>query len=264
MGLIADIQSDIEKGAVRLIAEYRSRLVAEAHRLCENQSDVEDLVSRTLVKVINNIDSHDESCDFYAWMKSIMVNLHRDDLDRPVTRGTLPVDEETLEQCAGVDWSTDEQIVRNSDCEALRAALRNLPPEYKQTVILRFYEDLSLKEIASILNKPVGTIGRRIHVALHLLAGKLSAEFGKAKKPLAVLLAALLGVGALFGAWQTGLLAPFLSQRGEAESFPLQEEITTTQIQPQSETCLTQEESQSETTKEQTMVRQASLAELVE
>ena len=103
MGLIADIQSDMEKGAIRLISEYRLRLVSDAQRLCENPSDVDDLVSRTLVKVISNIDSHDETCDFYAWMKSIMVNLHRNDLARPIVRGTVAVDESTLEQCAGAD-----------------------------------------------------------------------------------------------------------------------------------------------------------------
>ena len=202
MGLIADIQSDMEKGAVRLISEYRLRLVSDAQRLCGNASDVDDLVSRTLVKVISNIDSHDATCDFYAWMKSIMENIHRNDTRGPVVRGTKVVPPEELEQYAGSDCCTDEQVLKNSDCEMVRKALRNLPPEYKQTVILRFYEDLSLKEIASFLNKPVGTVSRRIHVALHLLAGKFSAEMDNAKKPLAVLFAALLGVGSLFGAWK--------------------------------------------------------------
>ena len=253
MGLLADIHKDLEVGALRLLVEYRARLHDAAVKLCDDETQADDLVFRTIERVLAKPDSYKVDSNLFGWMLSIMENIHLNDIKRPVVRGTVAVDDATMEEYAGADWSTDEQILKNSDCEAVRAALRDIPPEYKQTVILRFYEDLSLKEIASILNKPVGTVGRRIHVALHLLAGKLRAEFGKAKKPLAVFLAALLGVGALFGAWQTGLLDPLLSQKGEAESFPLQEEITTTQIQPQSETCLTQEESQSETTKEQTM-----------
>ena len=237
MSLIADIQKDMEKGAVRLITEYRSRLLSDARRLCENPADAEDLVSRTFAKVINKIETHNEDCDFYAWMKTIMVNLHRDDLDHPVARGTEAVDDETLEQCAGADWSTDEQILKNSDSEAIRKAIAELDPKYKQAMLMRYYDEFTLKEIANCLTLPMGTVSRRVQIAHRLLAGKLRAEFGKAKKPLAVLLAALLGVGALFGAWQTSLLAPLLSQsgeaeRGEAESFPLQEEAVSTQVQP--------------------------------
>ena len=280
MSLIADIQKDMEKGAVRLITEYRSRLLSDARRLCENPADAEDLVSRTFAKVINKIETHNEDCDFYAWMKTIMVNLHRDDLDHPVARGTEAVDDETLEQCAGADWSTDEQLLKNSDSEAIRKAIAELDPKYKQAMLMRYYDEFTLKEIANCLTLPMGTVSRRVQIAHRLLAGKLRAEFGKAKKPIAVLLAALLGVGALFGAWQTGLLDPLLSQKGEAESFPLQEEAVLGGAEPQSEevsksgaiaqaigealpeslplqeepeTDLTQDESQSETTKEQTM-----------
>ena len=287
MGLIADIQNDMEKGAVRLIAEYRSRLVAEAHRICENASDVEDLVSRTLVKVISNIESHDESCDFYAWMRSIMVNLHRNDLAHPVARGTVAVDDATLEKCAGSDWSTDEQVLANSDRDALRKAINQLDPADRHALSMYYMSDLTLKEIASFLNTSTSSVSRRLQVARRILAAKLGKQMGK--KPLAALFAALLGVGALFGAWQTGLLEPLLSQitdtarsgeaesfplqeetetfplqeetfqggeavaSGEAESFPLQEETTSTQLQPQPETDLTQDESQSETKEEQTM-----------
>ena len=194
MSLIADIHNDMEKGAVRLITEYRARLLCDAVRLCESTSDAEDLVSRTLVKVIGNIDTLKEDGSLYNWMKSIMVNLHRNDLAHPVARGTVPVNHETLVECAGADWGTDEEILRNSDGEAVRAALRNLDPEDREILILRYYEDLSLKEIASFLNRPVGTIGRRIHVALKLLAGKLGAKMNKTRKPLAVILVAFVSL----------------------------------------------------------------------
>ena len=202
MGLIADIQSDMEKGAVRLISEYRLRLVSDAQRLCENASDVDDLVSRTLVKVISNIDSHDATRDFYAWMKSIMENIHLNDVRRPVDRRTKAVPPEELEQCAGADWSTDEQLLKNSDSEALREALHGLDPKYNQVLLMRYYQEFSMKQIANILQLPLGTVTRRVQIAHQILAGKLRAEFGKMKKPLAVLFAALLGVGSLFGAWK--------------------------------------------------------------
>ena len=200
MGLIADIQNDIEKGAVRLITEYRLRLIVEARRICENASDVEDLVSRTLVKVINNIGSHDESRDFYAWMKSIMVNLHRNDLAHPVARGTVPVDDATLERYAGSDWSTDEQVLANSDRDALREAINQLDPADRHALSMYYLSDLTLKEIASFLNTSTSSVSRRLQVSRRILAAKLGKQLGK--KPVAVLLALLLGIGSLFGAWK--------------------------------------------------------------
>ena len=281
MSLIADIHADLENGAVRLIAEYRTRLFAEAVQLCGNSTDAEDLVSRTFQKVLSRIDQHRPDGDFYGWMKAILTNIHRDDLDRPVTRGTVAVDAATLERCAGADTSTDDQILANSDRDALREAINQLDPEYRQAVAMYYFNELSLKEIAAFLNSSTSSVSRKLEVARKILAAKLETKLGK--KPLAALFAVLLGVGALFGAWQTGLLEPLLSQSGEAyppseasceagamrgESFPLQEETfqrgeaesfplhggtVSTQLQPQSETDLTQDESQSETKEEQTM-----------
>lgn len=205
MGVFADIHNDLEKGAFQLLVEYRGRLYGEAVRLCHDMTQAEDLVFRTIEKVLSTPGGFQDGTNLFGWMKTIMTNLHRNDMKRPVVRGTKAVEEEGLERYAGVDWKTDEDILKRSDGEAVRAALAELDPEYRQIVLLRYYDDLSLKEIAAFLNKPVGTIGRRIHVALHLLAGKLSAELDKGKKPLAVLGALLLGTLALFGAHEFGL-----------------------------------------------------------
>ena len=222
MGLIADIHNDLEKGAVRLISEYRARLISDAIKLCKDASGAEDLVSRTLVKVINKIDSYDDNYDFYVWMKTIMVNIHRNDQDRPVARGTMPVEDGALEQYAGADWSTDEELLRNSDCEVLREVLQRIDPKERDILLMRYYDGFSLKEIANVLNMPVSTVGRRIHLAMRLLAGKLGTKMGK--KPLAVLGILLLGAATLFGAWQGGLLGDVEEQKDEpSASVQLQE-----------------------------------------
>ena len=200
MSLIADIHNDIENGAIRLITEYQARLFSDAIKICGNSADAEDLVNRTFVKAINSLSQHKPEKNFYGWMKAILVNLHRDDLDRPVTRGTEPVESEALEQYAGADWSTDEEILRNSDSEVLREVLQRLDPKEREILLMRYYDGFSLKEIANVLNMPVSTVGRRIHLAMRLLAGKLGTKMGK--KPLAVLGILLLGAATLFGAYQ--------------------------------------------------------------
>ena len=202
MSLIADLHNDLEKGALRLMTEYRARLYADALRLCDNAADAEDLVERTFAKAIGKIDLYKEDHNLYGWMKTIMGNLRRDDLDHPVARGTVPVDEVTLEQYAGADDSTMEQLMRNSDHDALREAINELDPEYRQSVAMYYFSELSLKEIASFLDSSTSSVSRKLQIARKILAAKLSARLGKARKPVAVLAALLLSLATAFGAWK--------------------------------------------------------------
>ena len=194
MSVIADIHNDMEKGALRLITEYRAHLMLDAVRMCENVSDAEDLVSRTLVRVINGLDTYKEDDNFYGWMKTIMVNLRRNDLARPVDRGTVPVEAETLAQYAGSDWSTDEQIMRNSDHDVLRKAIKQLDPEYRRLVAMYYFNELSLREIAALLNSSTSSVSRKLEIARKILFAKLEKKLGK--RPFAVIAAILTFVSA--------------------------------------------------------------------
>ena len=198
MGLISDIRQDLDASALQLITEYRDRLFAEAVRLCADVSAAEDLVSRTLDKAIRNLESHRKESSVFGWMKSIMTNLHIDDQRRHMIRGTFPADAETIEACAGADNGTDEEILRNSDRDALKVAIDRLDPAYKKVVILHYFRDYPLKQIAAILNVPIGTVSWRLSVARKMLAEKLGAEFGR-KGVAACLTASVLCL--MLGAW---------------------------------------------------------------
>ena len=203
MSLISEIRQDLDASALQLITEYRDRLFAEAVRLSADVSAAEDLVSCTLVKAIRNLESHRKEESVFAWMKSIMLNLHRNDMRSPVRRGTAPVDPSVLEERSVADWSTDEEILRRSDSQALREAMGRLDPEYKKTMVLHYLSEMPVKQIAAVMNVPVGTVLWRLNIARKILARDLAEKLGK--KRVAVLLAALLGVGTLFGAWVSPL-----------------------------------------------------------
>ena len=200
VSLISEIHDDLEKGALRLMTEYRARLFVEAVRLCEDKVEAEDLVSRTFSKAIFNLDSYKEDDNLYGWMKTIMVNIHRNDLARPVARGTTPVSSDALEMYAGADNSTDEQILKDSDHDVLREAIDQLDPEYRKMVSLYYYNELSLKEIASFSQTSTSSVSRKLEIARKIIAAKVGSQLGK--KPVTILLAVFLGIGTLFGAWK--------------------------------------------------------------
>ena len=175
-------------------------------KLCNDPIFSEDLVIQTIAEVCRSEDHYDEKKgDFYPWMRGILEHLHAHYKRRLVTRGTTPVDPEILALDENlVTNETDDHILKNSDNDALREAVERLPPIYRQAIVLRYFEEFPAKDIAIITNAPVGTIFRRLNVARKLLAKELAVKFEK-KKPIAVLLAVLLGIGTLFGAWQAGL-----------------------------------------------------------
>ena len=185
------LHNDIHEGALQLIAEHRVHLLSKARNICNSEDEAEELVIRTIDQAIRKIDTFAGEGDILSWMTSILVNLHKHDYRSPVVQRTKAVDADELERCAGVDWSTDEQILKHSDSEAIRKALSGLDPKYHKVVLMRYYDEFSLKEIANVMQLPIGTVSRRLHFAHRILAGKLRNELGRAKKPLAVLAAVL-------------------------------------------------------------------------
>ena len=220
MGIIKEIQSDLDNAALRVVSDYRSRLSAEALKLCGNPTDSEDLVMRTFDAVFRARDTFDsKKGDFYPWIVGVMHRVWAKTDRRIVDRATQPVDPLILNDLAGASNKTMEDILRNSDHDALRAAINHLEPEYRKLIGLYYFDDLSLKEIAAFLKTSPSSISRKLEVARKILMAKLSVQLGK-KKPLAVLLGVLLGAGALFGAWQAGVsIVESMSNDGRAVSM---------------------------------------------
>lgn len=199
MGVVQEIQSDLEAAAVRLFSEYRHRLMAEARRLCSNVTDAEDLVMVTFDTVLREIESYDaKRGEFYGWMVGVMRRVQAKSNRRLVNRGTAPVDPSVMTVLAGSDEEALSRVFDQCDHDALRKAIDGLDSEYKQVLVLRYFKDFSLKQIAALVRQPIGTISWRLSVARQMLAAKLDDRLGK--KPVAVVLALLLVAATLFGA----------------------------------------------------------------
>ena len=91
MGIIKDIQTDLDQAAFRVVTEYRSRLSVEALKFCGNETDAEDLVMRTFDAVFRAKDTFDASKgDFYPWLVGVMRRIWAKTDRRIVDRATDP------------------------------------------------------------------------------------------------------------------------------------------------------------------------------
>ena len=185
MGIVQEILQDREKGAARLICEYRERLYYVAFSLCNDAAEAEDLVFRTFERVLDKVETCECEDSFYSWMCSILRNFHRLSVRRPVNRNTDPVgggaEIELLTNPVTADGIAD-----TVDANILRNSIERMPPKMREVLILHYFLDQPVSQIARYLMLPMGTVLSRLHYARRALAHHLG---GQLRKPAAAIVA---------------------------------------------------------------------------
>ena len=175
-----EIRSDVEKGANRLVAEFWDRLFGASLILCKDEHAAEDLVFRTFAQAILKIDQYDPSQPFWGWLYAILLNYFRGDLRKMKAEiaGDANCDENVRSEV------TDDTLYRLSemDAEVVRRAVARLPPILRETVVLRYFEDKTLQEMAHLMKVPVGTVKSRLHLARRGLKRSLGKVFNEEEK----------------------------------------------------------------------------------
>ena len=173
MELYEEIIADREVGARRLVDEYRSRLMAMAMGLTKSSHEAEDLVFRTFERVILKIDDYKPTGSFYYWMCAILVNFHRMDIRKAAVRPQFTGDGKIPEVAAPQTHDISDELDFESTTEAVRQAVRELPENFREVVVLKYFDEMSNEDIAMVTGLNVGTVKSRLHYAKEALYAKL-------------------------------------------------------------------------------------------
>ncbi len=161
-----------------LIEPLQTRLLRQASALSGDLSAAEDLVAETLVEAWKSLARYDESCRFSTWLYAILLHRHqkwrRRARSRPVALAWLPFFERDpllakQENVPSPEPSPAEDAARNENSALLRECVARLSEKHRQIILLRFFEDASLPDMARVLGCPVGTVKSRLHHALEKL-----------------------------------------------------------------------------------------------
>lgn len=162
-----------------LLARYRNRVYGLALRMVQNADDAADIAQEAFVKAFQSLATFDLTKSFGAWIAKIAANLCIDHYRRrrlALVSLDAPIDtdrgERTREFADGRP-APDELLGAGESERRMDALVESLPPRYRMVVVLRYKEDLSYEEIASILDIPLGTVKARLHRAHRLLKRKL-------------------------------------------------------------------------------------------
>ncbi len=152
-------------------------LYSTAYRMTRNSEDAEDLVQETYMKAYKYYDKFQEGTNFKAWLfkilKNTFINAYRKKQQKPLENDFAEIEDafesQVSDQATGLLKSPEERLLENVLDEHIQRALESLPEDFRVAVLLADLEDFSYKEIAEILNVPVGTVMSRLYRGRRLL-----------------------------------------------------------------------------------------------
>jgi RNA polymerase sigma-70 factor, ECF subfamily len=159
-----------------LVERCQRRLVRYLLYLTGRRDYAEDLAQETWIRVLQRGSQYNGRQRFDPWLFAIARNLAIDYLRKKrkaVQTASLPDDRDEILLVSSSGPSPFEAAARSEDAIRLAGQLQILSPLYREALLLRFQEDLSLAEIAQVLGAPVTTVTSRIYRGLAALRSAL-------------------------------------------------------------------------------------------
>jgi RNA polymerase sigma-70 factor (ECF subfamily) len=153
--------------------QYAPQLFSTALRMTRNRSDAEDLVQETYVKGWRSFRTFQEGTNLRAWLFRIMTNTYINKYNAAKRKGTEveldDVEELFLYKRLGsidqskLSSSAEDQMLNLFTDDEVKNALESLPEDFRIPVLLSDVDGFSYKEIAEMLEIPMGTVMSRLH-----------------------------------------------------------------------------------------------------
>lgn len=173
--LPALLATDLDGHFGQVMLVYQHRLHVFALRQTGNAQDAEDIVQETFQRAYQALKNYPvariRTLHLQQWLYKITLNVFRNHTRRVEPQSVpLDVSEESpvlkLEDQSG---GLDAEVSRHEWKRELERGVAALPEPYREAVNLHYFEDLSLREVAELLNQPIGTVKTNVHHGLQLL-----------------------------------------------------------------------------------------------
>lgn len=160
-----------DKAFDELLVRYQNKIYTYIYFIVRNVTLAEDLFQETFVKAITSIRQgrYNENGKFYAWITRIAHNLTLDYYRQDRSDNVLSNDASEIDLFNNADFSEDNietTLVNRQTLVDVRRLIQALPALQREVVYMRFYQDLSFKEIAEITGVSINTALGRMRYAL--------------------------------------------------------------------------------------------------
>ncbi|MEN8124092.1 MAG: RNA polymerase sigma factor [Bacteroidota bacterium] len=138
---------------------------------CKNEDEAEDITIKTFAKAFDKIDTFDKKYQFKTWLISISSNIFIDHLRKQKTETvSMHKNDSEIFKITDEEPSPADKLINEQNLAQLKEYIKQLKPHYQEVINLRYFNELSYKEIAEQLDEPLTNIKVKLLRARKLLS----------------------------------------------------------------------------------------------
>lgn len=168
-----------QNAACELLETYHSDIFAYLRRLCGNRQDAEDLTQQTFLKVWSSLDRFAGRSEFSTWLYRIAHNTYVD-WRRRGPGGARNCPDRWWDECIDANPGPLTDVADRQMAQRLYEAVDHLDDDKRHVVHLHYYQQLSIRQTAKVLNVAVSTVKYRRREVLRILRVRLGVEENEA------------------------------------------------------------------------------------
>ncbi|GAA3564513.1 RNA polymerase sigma factor [Snuella lapsa] len=156
-----------------LLDQYWDDVYGFQLKRIQNENDAEDVTVQTFSKAFDKIETFDEGFKFKTWLIAISKNIHIDLLRKEkntITQIISDNDDDPVFQVLDESPSPEDILITEQHLAKLLKDIKKLKPHYQEVINLRYFQELSYKEISTELNEPINNVKVKLLRAKKLLA----------------------------------------------------------------------------------------------
>lgn len=156
----------------QLVVAYRDQVFRLALRMCGNEADADEVAQEAFLSAWKALPNFRGDSQFSTWLYQLTSHAAIDLMRRE--KRQIAAEDITEVSAPDPAPGPQQQAEQSETRQAVRDAMAQLSPEYRQIVVLRFLQELSYEEIGAVLKLPPGTVKSRLNRAKSQLKGILS------------------------------------------------------------------------------------------
>lgn len=182
--LLAAYRSGQETAFTQLVKRYEKELYNYLLRYLGQPALAEDVFQETFLQVSLSADSFDPKRRFRPWLYTIATNKARDLLRSRLRKHTVQLDDTNEDMSTADIWGNllrDENrpvdiLEKKQEVQQVQKIIGEMPQNLREILILAYYNQFSYKEMAEMLDVPLGTVKSRLHAAVAVFARQYQQE----------------------------------------------------------------------------------------
>jgi len=138
----------------------------------QNENDAEDITIQTFSRAFDRIETFDENYTFKTWLITISKNLHIDLIrkEKNTIKPVISKDDNRVLQILDESPTVEDKLITDQNLANLLRDIKKLKPHYQKIINLRYFQELSYKEISKELDEPINNVKVKLLRAKKLLA----------------------------------------------------------------------------------------------